>query len=367
MATLDNLESPFKPSILGATPAPIPGGVYEYFVPDDIVLGGRQTVTEGFFTNNIGVLETFHTSSTQAVLSSSRYYLDIYQSNPLTDSGSEVQFDISYAKYNGITGGDTWEAVYSASDAIYRQYANILLPAGQSKFTFAGSEFTFAGDDTGNDDIFIVNLKRDKLKEGLQAGYWQLNLSGSGGEISLIDESRESDTTAISVGSGVGSAYYIVSGTVGAAGSRTGSAAANPYGIAYPDLGILVLNSAQITGSDGIAEDFSVFNTDDTNKNLYTAIDLSSYFYMRNEEEVHSTHYFVRAKNQKFNFSNNRTWVTGSGMVIKNQDMWNDPKVYVTTVGLYNNSNELLATAKLSKPIQKSFERELLIKVRLDY
>jgi len=47
--------------------------------------------------------------------------------------------------------------------------------------------------------------------------------------------------------------------------------------------------------------------------------------------------------------------------------MWNDPKVYITTVGLYNDNNELLATAKLSKPVQKSFDRELLVKVRLDY
>lgn len=106
MTTLNNLDSPYKPSIPGTDPTPIIGGVYEYFVPDDIVMGGRQTITEGFFTNNVGVLETFHTSSTQAVLSSSRYYLDIYQSNPLTDSGSEKQFDISYAKYGGITGDD---------------------------------------------------------------------------------------------------------------------------------------------------------------------------------------------------------------------------------------------------------------------
>ena len=44
-----------------------------------------------------------------------------------------------------------------------------------------------------------------------------------------------------------------------------------------------------------------------------------------------------------------------------------DPKTYITTVGLYNDSNELLAVAKLSKPILKSFSREAIIKVKLDY
>ena len=44
-----------------------------------------------------------------------------------------------------------------------------------------------------------------------------------------------------------------------------------------------------------------------------------------------------------------------------------DPKTYITTVGLYNETNELLAVAKLSKPILKSKSREALIKVKLDF
>jgi len=82
-------------------------GVYNYFnAEDDIVLGSKQTVTEGFFTNNAGELTTFFTSSAQAILSSSRYYLNVYQTGS-SDSGAEVQFDISYAKYGGISGGDS--------------------------------------------------------------------------------------------------------------------------------------------------------------------------------------------------------------------------------------------------------------------
>ena len=47
--------------------------------------------------------------------------------------------------------------------------------------------------------------------------------------------------------------------------------------------------------------------------------------------------------------------------------MQNDPKVYLTTVGMYNDSNELLAVAKLSKPLLKSFSREAIVKVKLDF
>ena len=47
--------------------------------------------------------------------------------------------------------------------------------------------------------------------------------------------------------------------------------------------------------------------------------------------------------------------------------MIDNPKSYITTVGLYNDSNELLAVAKLSQPITKDFTKEALIKVKLDY
>ena len=48
-------------------------------------------------------------------------------------------------------------------------------------------------------------------------------------------------------------------------------------------------------------------------------------------------------------------------MVFKN------PRSYITTVGLYNDANELLAVAKLSKPLLKSFDREAVVKVKLDF
>ena len=111
----------------------------------------------------------------------------------------------------------------------------------------------------------------------------------------------------------------------------------------------------------------SEVNNSINNLAIFDGIEAGGTFTARNEEEISSTHYFVRAKNKRYNFSNNNTWVSGSSGEMKYTSMWNDPKVYITTVGLYNDNNELLATAKLSKPVQKSYDRELLIKVRLDY
>ena len=71
--------------------------------------------------------------------------------------------------------------------------------------------------------------------------------------------------------------------------------------------------------------------------------------------------------NKEFNYSTNPSFATGSNGQLANQDFENDPRVYVTTVGLYNDANELLAVAKLSRPLEKSFHKEALLRVRLDF
>ena len=97
----------------------------------------------------------------------------------------------------------------------------------------------------------------------------------------------------------------------------------------------------------------------DNSYKLYTSISgaaaiNSTYgFAARNEERVQSTFYFVRAKNGEYNFSNNPSFVTGSNGAFRQPTFANNPKTYLTTVGLYNSSQELLAVAKLSQPIQK--------------
>lgn len=87
----------------------------------------------------------------------------------------------------------------------------------------------------------------------------------------------------------------------------------------------------------------------------------------RSTEYVKSTHYFIRARASQFNFSNNPTFVTGSDGDLAVPTFINDPKVYITTIGLYDQNKNLVAVAKASKPIQKSFRKETLIEVKLDY
>jgi hypothetical protein len=173
-----------------------------------------------------------------------------------------------------------------------------------------------------------------------------------------------------------GKVYNIVSGSI-SSGIHNPNAPVY-YGLAYPDHGTLVLDGKMLDQQLGFATNTGSSSEGNNHFVLFHSISGSSYFtdpqtsdpygfQARNSEKVTSTHYFVRIKNAEYNFSNNPSYVTGSVGQIAQTTFISDPKTYITTVGLYNDRQELLAVAKLSKPLLKSFQREALIRVKLDF
>ena len=77
--------------------------------------------------------------------------------------------------------------------------------------------------------------------------------------------------------------------------------------------------------------------------------------------------YGISRSNKEFNFSSNPTFTSGSQGNFTVPTFYRNPKSFITQVGLYNDNNELLAIAKLSKPLLKSYSREAIIKVKLDF
>jgi len=63
----------------------------------------------------------------------------------------------------------------------------------------------------------------------------------------------------------------------------------------------------------------------------------------------------------------NPSFISGSSGYIINQDWFDNPQTYITTVGLYNDNNELMATAKLPRPYNKNFNNELLMQIGLNF
>ena len=90
-------------------------------------------------------------------------------------------------------------------------------------------------------------------------------------------------------------------------------------------------------------------------------------FFSRNTFKDTITHYFIRVSAHHANYSNNPTFAhsaSGKGK-IKNKNFFIEPTTYVTTVGLYDDNENLVAIGKLSKPLKKTMERELLLNVKL--
>lgn len=343
---------------------------------NDVVRNQTETVTAGLWSNNLASLTTYFTSS-NLTTSQRRYYIDVYQANPASD-GAAIQYSLAYGHALGSGSDSQGQLNDSPSKAIYSQYRQLLLAPTDTRFTTDGSGST--------DSIYIVNFKRNRLKERLDAGNFEIplvaitsratNATGSvvtgSGIITLIDDSSISNPT---VGDS-GKIYNIVSGSIN--NGVYNSAAPVYYGLAYPTYGTLILDGkmldqklkfATVTGSSVEGNNHFVLHHSISGSAFFTnPITGDPYgFVARNSEKITSTHYFVRIKNAEYNFSNNPSYTTGSVGQLAQSTFIGDPKTYITTVGMYNANQQLLAVAKLSKPLLKSFQREALIRVKLDF
>jgi hypothetical protein len=345
---------------------------------NDVVSNQTEVVTAGLWSDNLASLTTYFTSSAQTT-TQRKYYVDVLQETPSAE-GAATQFSLAFGHALGSGSDSQGQLNDSPSKAIYSQYRQLLLTPGDTRFTTAGSGST--------DYIYVVNFKRNRLKERLDAGNFELPLRMISGSrptnatgsveisgstiVTLIDDSS---LATAAVGDS-GKVYNIVSGSLN--GGVYNSAAPVYYGLAYPDHGVLVLdgkmldqqlNFQTVTGSSVEGNNhFALFHSISGSALLTNPATSDPYgFLARSSEKVTSTHYFVRIKNAEYNFSNNASYVTGSVGQIAQTSFIGDPKTYITTVGLYNDSQELLAVAKLSKPLLKSFQREALIRVKLDF
>jgi hypothetical protein len=348
----------------------ITNGIYKKFGSIDKVTNRTEVVTSGIWSNDAGSLGTFFTSSAQIASDSGKYYLDVYNINPDTAS-AEVQFSIAYAHISGgavPTLGQTDTSTLSTK-AIYSQFRNLLLDGGDEYFSvYAGT--TAGGHDL--DHFYALAVNRARYKEQLDPGNIQIDLSGSAGFITLIDDSGQTEAVGAS-----GRVFNMVSGALNIGTQNEGTiyspTASNGqgFGLFYPDAGVILLNPAAITtavGTTFVSASAAATYSNITNmRGMYEALKKGEDFQARRTENVSTSHYFVRANNREFNFSNNPTFVSGSTGQFKNVTFEKDPKVYITSVGLYDDANELLAVAKTSKPIEKSFDKEVAIKVKLDF
>jgi len=326
-----------------------------------------STISSPVWSGGSATLTAFYSSSVQSA-SSGDYYYDVYD-KATADDTRQIQFAVAYGHFAG-SGSLSTSAGNNPSKAIYRQFRNICLQNSTSE-----TKFNFNADGSGDDysawDIFAINVNRARYREKLDPGNWELRLTKDANTIKLIDDSGATANSSVNASKRV---FNIVSGSIenGLLTIKTPaieqSATSGSFGYFYPELGVIVLNAYALNQSSlAITVDRTANSLKNNAGQLYAAVKTGAYFQARREEQIKSSHYFCRVRSDEYNWSQNPTYYTGSNAEIRNSTFIQDPKAYITTVGLYNQSNELLAVAKLSQPLLKSRDREAVIKVRLDF
>lgn len=257
-----------------------------------------------------------------------------------------------------------------------------------------------------SDDIYVINFNRWNFRDKIDSGTWQLSLrtvyTGSGQQllyepapstsppystITLIDESvnlqgTEAENPMYDVTSKGGIVYGIYRGSI--ENGIDESAVDSPYGLFFPENGIIILNG-EILVNPGSRQSITIqtrrtpatssgaypfsSNADLMYASIKGAMELDEKYFIANTVETKiPTYCFIRINNDEFNYTMNRTkYQKNDSFLLKDKFRTVPyPFTYITSIGLYNDNDDLLAVAKLSKPIFKNPSTELVVKIKLD-
>jgi hypothetical protein len=348
---------------------------YTRLVADDFVVSS-DAISSTCWTNGNPTLSTFFTSSTQANGSSGNYYLNVYNTAS-NESSSAVQFGIAYGNAYGSGSANYNSAVNgkSPTGTIWGQWQDLVLGDENANFVFGAIT---------SSEFFAVTMERACFKDALFLGSLTLKLSGSAGVITLTDNSQYVSTVQFCE---AGRVYQLISGSAGTKITNTGTTSdgfslnSGSYGWLLPDIGSILLNPLALKDTQangGIGFTFS--GSQSTGSATYTAAlnanaslframsgSTANVFTLNSQETITSDFIFVRPRSSEYNYSENPSFISGSTGEVLYPQFINNPQTYITTIGLYNDTNELLAVAKLSRPLTKDFTKEALVRVKLDF
>ena len=401
---------------------------FKRFDTEDIVLSSELITFPTWFVKGKGdfdeiTQESLVTSSQQGA--STEYFIDFYNAadtikttydsvsqqnvselvTGFDPTQSKCMFSVAYAtrpnssefeSTSSFVKGGTY--VPSNSEIVFGQYRSLVLGDEDSDFRF-GSTRVGANSENINkaDKFFAITVDRARFREKLEPVTCRLvfknvdNAEDRDFSDILTNGSPVVSSTDPVTGEEVTQRSYLVlapditanekyldSGRVydlaeyliseDKDGNRTteyrypvSGSTNSSYGYFLPDIGVILING-----------DISPFNDIEQGSTAKEPTALNfikklTGIKLRSQETVTSNYVFARARNAEFNYSTNPSNITGSAGNLRWGTMINQPQAFITTVGLYNDSNECLAVAKLSKPLVKDFTKEALIRIKLDY
>ena len=355
-------------------------GAYQ---PEDQVLSSDAIVSP-MWSNDLTQLSTFYSWSAQEIdTAQGKFFLNVFQGDVSVTQSLDSQFTIAYGHISG-SGSSYFNALVpdkTPTRDVYGQFRSLIYGDENSSFQFGGTAYT-------SKDIIVISINRARYKESFNPGSFYLTIKSGSNQISLVDDST---VTTVSTYIGTTRVYQLLSGSYSSNTQTTVPSSSNytvsgSYGIMLPDEGLVILNpralalsSGPLGGVGAIFNEFSssqaasyftalteTFNLN--NRMVFDMINTATNptFSLQSYETISSRYFFTRVKNAESNYTTNPTVIDSNGNLLYTQLIYN-PQTYITTVGLYNNSGDLLAVAKLNKPLVKDFTKELLLRVKLDF
>ena len=288
---------------------------------------------------------------------------------------------------------------------IYKQYAQFLLGNSSSSFK---TPFESSTASDAIDTAIFINFKRLFVRDGLDKEQLSFKLHREvedGTSSSNINTNVTSSNLNLSLYSDTGAKSSLRVTHHGGTVASIVDNSNNSVGLVFYEKGIIVLDAEKVFDKDQVISGTinAVTGSAGSSGNNYDSTagtvtlaqgaklipDLwvsgsidnvldhichtrfgrgnSSAFGLINKTSINSTIYFCRVGPNKGNFSSNPTYTDADGKIRSIQEAGDDPFSYITTIGLYNSKQELIAVAKTSRPIEKNPEVDLTLSVRIDY
>ena len=308
-------------------------------------------------------------------------FQSVYDYPYLSSSANHI-FDLAvgYSAKSNLSGASS--AQNSKKINIYNQMAQVLVG---HDVTGSILEFDQSGDLTDGGtkmrEVVFVNFSRLLTKDEIKKGSFNFTVitggvpndfssKGAGDHSKTLQEVNATTTYKSNSPAGeYGILYSEAAGT-------------NKVGLLYYQAGIAVLTASVLRDATYVAAAQTGFGPPTTALDttsvdaMFTGSNISSSCdgvrnrlkncSFNNTTELNSTIYFCRTNFNEFNYSSNPTYLSSSQIRVKTRET-DEPVSYITTVGLYNSENVLMAVAKLSEPLKKTPSNEFTLRVRLDY
>jgi len=284
---------------------------------------------------------------------------------PYLSSSANHIFDITcgFSSDSALSGATSATQV-SKKINIYNQFCQLL--AG---YDITGSLLKFDRDGSASSagtkmkEVFIVPFSRLLTKDEIKKGSFVMTFGTSASYTSPFG-------TTSSIGDYQATSSYLTNSPAGEYGLLFVSGSSTSVGHVYYQAGVAVLTASVFStagdffsGSVNVTGTMASGSIDTFSSNLRRRMQNIQF---NNTTELNSTIYFCRANHNQFNYSSNPTYLSSSQIVVKNVST-DTPVSFITTVGLYDSTDTLVAVAKISEPLRKDPSVELTLRVRLDY